>query len=169
MVVIPPGTRLRVRLDQDLGSKISMPGDTFGATLIDPVVVDNTVVLPQGARAEGTVIEARPLGRFKGGAMLAIRLERVRTGWGVYPVSTTTVERAEAGKGRRTAEFIGGGGGLGALIGGLAGGGEGALIGALAGAGAGTAGTAFTGNRQIVLPAETVLTFRLERSIHVIE
>ncbi|HEV2272770.1 MAG TPA: hypothetical protein VGR96_01320 [Acidobacteriaceae bacterium] len=158
-----------MRLDQDLGSKISQTGDSFTATITDPIEVDGNVVIPRGARAEGSVIDARPLGRFKGGAVLAVRLERVRTDWGSYPVSTSTVERAEAGKGRRTAEFIGGGGGLGALIGGLAGGGKGLLIGALAGAGAGTAGSAFTGNRQILLPAETVLTFRLERSIHVTE
>jgi hypothetical protein len=166
-VEIPVGTRLRVRLDQDLGSKISQPGETFSATVADPVVVAGTTVIPRGARAEGTVIDAKPLGRFKGGALLEVRLERVRTNWGSYPVATSTIERAEAGKGKRSAGFIGGGGGLGALIGGLAGGGKGALIGALAGAGAGTAGTAFTGNKQIVLPAETLLTFRLEHAVHV--
>ncbi|HVT97645.1 MAG TPA: hypothetical protein VHE33_09070, partial [Acidobacteriaceae bacterium] len=63
--------------------------------------------------------------------------------------------------------FAGGGGALGAVIGGLAGGGKGAAIGALAGAGAGTAGSAVTGNKEILLPAETLVTFRLERSVHV--
>jgi hypothetical protein len=169
VVEIPAGTRLRVRLDQDLGSKISQSGDTFGATLADSVTVNGVTVIPRGARAQGTVIDAKPLGRFKGAARLEVRLERVRTNWGGYPVSTSTVEKVQAGKGRRSAEFIGGGGGLGALIGGLTGGGQGALIGGLAGAGAGTAGTAFTGNKQIVLPAETLLTFRLERPVHVTE
>jgi hypothetical protein len=63
--------------------------------------------------------------------------------------------------------FAGGGGAFGALVGGLAGGGKGALIGGLAGAGAGTAGSAMTGNQQIFLPAETLLTFRLEHPVHV--
>ncbi len=166
---IPAGTRLRVRLDQDLGSKINQPGDSFTATLADPVVVNGITVIPRGARAEGTVIDAKPLGRFKGGARLEVRLERVRTNRGNYPVSTSTVEKIQAGKGKRSAEFIGGGGGLGALIGGLTGGGKGALIGGLTGAGAGTAGTAFTGNKQIVLPVETLLTFRLESPVHVTE
>ena len=126
-------------------------------------------MIPRGARAEGTVIDAKPLGRFKGGAALALKLERVHTKWGSYPVATSTVDRAEKGKGKRSAVFIGGGAGLGAIVGGLAGGGKGAAIGALAGGGAGTAGSAFTGNKQIVLPAETLLTFRLDHPVHITE
>ena len=167
MVDLPSGTAIRVRLDQDLGSKISQAGDTFSATVADDVLVNGQPVIARGARAEGTVIDAKPLGRFKGGAYLALRLERVQTAGGSYPVSTSTVSKVEQGKGKRSAEFIGGGAGLGALIGGLAGGGKGALIGGLVGAGGGTAGSAFTGNKQIVLPAETMLTFRLEHSVHV--
>ena len=168
-VDLPSGTRIRVRLDQDLGSKISQAGDSFSATVADDVLVNGETVIPKGARAEGTVIDAKPLGRFKGGAALSVRLERVTTKWGSYPVATSTIEHAEKGKGKRSAGFIGGGAGLGALIGGIAGGGKGALIGGLAGAGAGTAGTAFTGNKQILLPAETLLTFRLENPVHITE
>ena len=168
-VDLPAGTDLRVRLDQDLGSKISHAGDSFAATVADPVVINGETVIPRGSEAEGTVINAKPLGRFKGGAALAIRLERVTTRWGSYPVNTGTVARAEKGKGKRTGVMAGGGAGLGALIGGLAGGGKGALIGALAGGGAGTAGSAFTGNKQIFLPAETLLTFRLEHAVHITE
>ncbi len=168
-VDLPAGTRVRVRLDEDLGSKISQPGETFQATVADDVVVNGQTVIHKGARAEGTVVDAKPLGRFKGGAELVVRLDRVHTQWGAYPVETSSVERAEKGKGKRTAEFAGGGGAFGALIGGLAGGGKGALIGGLAGAGAGTAGGAFTGNKQIVLPAETLLTFRLEQPVHIVQ
>ena len=168
-VNLPAGTTMRVRLDQDLGSKINQPGDVFRATVVSDVVHNGQLVIPAGARAAGMVIDAQPLGRFKGQALLAIRLDRVETQWGAYPVHTSTIDRVERGKGRRTALFAGGGGALGALIGGLAGGGKGALIGGLAGAGAGTAGDAFTGNRQIVLPAETILTFRLRQSVHIVE
>ncbi len=169
MIELPARTEIRVRLDQDLGSKISQPGDSFGATVAENVVVNGQTIIPRGARAEGTVIDAKPLGRFKGGAELAVRLERVHTKWGSYPVATRTVDRAENGKGKRSAGFIGGGAGLGAIIGGIAGGGRGAAIGLLAGGGAGTAGSAFTGNKQIVLPAETLLTFRLEHPVHITE
>lgn len=169
VVQLPAGTEIRVRLDQDLSSKDSQAGETFPATVADDVTVNGKVVIPKGARADGTVVDAKPLGKFKGGAMLAVKIDRVKTRWGSYPVETGTISRAEKGKGKRSATFIGGGAGLGALIGGLAGGGKGALIGGLAGGGAGTAGSAFTGNKQIVLPAETLLTFKLERSVRITE
>ncbi len=168
-VNLPEGTEIRIRLDQDLSSKDSQAGQSFSATVADDVTKNGEVIIPKGARADGTVVDAKPLGRFKGGALLAVKLDRVHTRWGSYPVETGTISKAEQGKGKRSAGFIGGGAGLGALIGGLAGGGKGAAIGALAGGGAGTAGTAFTGNKQIVLPAESVLTFRLNRSVHIVE
>jgi hypothetical protein len=169
VVDLPVGTHLHVRLDQDLGSKISHAGDSFGATVAEDVIVNGQTVVPKGAHAEGTVIDAKPLGHFKGGALLELRLERVHTNWGSYPVATSTIDRAEKGKGKRTAGFVGGGGAFGAIIGGIAGGGRGALIGGLAGAGAGTAGSALTGNHEIFLPAETLLSFHLEHSVHISE
>jgi hypothetical protein len=166
-VTIPTGTHIRVRLDQAVGSKISVAGQAFKATVADDVVVNGQTVIMQGADAVGTVIAARPLGHVKGGALLELRLERVTAASGSYPVATSTMERTEKGKGGRTAKFAGGGGAFGAIIGGLAGGGKGALIGAVAGAGAGTAGSAVTGNKEIVLPTETLVTFRLEKPVTV--
>lgn len=169
VVELPAGTEIPVRLDQDLSSKDSQAGDTFSATVANDVTVNGKVIIPKDARADGTVVDAKPLGRFKGGALLAVKIDRVKTSWGSYPVETAAISRVEAGKGKRSTTMIGGGAGLGALIGGLAGGGKGALIGGLAGAGAGTAGSAFTGNKQIVLPAETLLTFRLDRAVRITE
>lgn len=76
-------------------------------------------------------------------------------------------EEGEAGlgKNRRTAETVGGGAALGAIIGAIAGGGKGAVIGVLAG-GAGGAGVAvLTKGKEVRVPAETVLTFRLDRAV----
>ena len=100
-VNLPAGTELRVRLDQDLGSKISQPGDGFTATVASDVAVNGATVIPRGARADGTVVDAQPLGRFKGGALLEVRLDRVHTSWGAYPVATSSISRVEKGKGRR--------------------------------------------------------------------
>jgi hypothetical protein len=166
-LVVPAGTVLTVRLGQTVGSKISSPGQTFAATLASPVVVDGKTAIPSGAAASGTVVDAKPLGRFKGGASLQLRLTSIAIGGAEQSISTSSVVRVEKGKGKRTAVLAGGGAGLGALIGGLAGGGKGAAIGALAGGGAGAGGAAFTGNKDIVLPAESALSFKLEQPLEV--
>jgi hypothetical protein len=166
-LVIPAGTHIAVTIQQDLGSKISQPGQTFSATVASPIIINGQRAIRAGASATGTVVDAKALGHFKGGAYLALRLDTVRAMGSTYQVSTSTLERVEQGKGKRTAGLIGGGAGLGAIIGGVAGGGKGALIGGLVGGGAGTAGAGLTGKKDIVIPAETTLTFRLARSVHV--
>jgi hypothetical protein len=164
-VVVPAGTVITVRLAQALGSKISQPGQAFAGTVVDPVQVNGKTVIPSGANATGTVMDAKPLGRFKGGAVLQIRLTGIAVNGLDRPIETSSIVRSASGKGKRSATMIGGGAGLGAIIGGIAGGGKGAAIGALAGGGAGTAGTAFTGNKDIVLPAESALSFKLEQPL----
>ena len=99
--------------------------------------------------------------------MLSITLNSINVGGVPREIATSTFTQTVKGKGKRTAVAVGGGTGAGALIGGLAGGGKGALIGGLVGAGAGTAGAAFTGNKDLQIPAETVVTFRLANSITV--
>lgn len=164
-MVIPAGTRIRVQLAQTLSTKGSQAGDPFSGTVVDPIRVNGQTIIRAGARASGTVIEAKSQGKFAGQAVLAVRLDSVRADGRTYPVQTSRVERVEAGKGKRSAILTGGGAGLGALIGGLAGGGKGALIGGLLGGGGGAAGSAFTGNKDLVLPAESVLTFVLQNSV----
>ena len=160
-VALPAGTVVTVRLSSTVGSKISAKGDHFSATVATPVQVDGKVVLPKGAEVLGKVVEAMPQGRFKGAAVLRLVLETVTLNEDSYDVQTSAVSRTQKGKGKRTATMIGGGAGGGALIGGLAGGGKGALISAALGAGAGTAGAAYTGEKEIVLPAESALSFKL--------
>jgi hypothetical protein len=164
---IPAGTRISVSLGETINSKTATEGQSFSATVATPVVVKGRPVIRAGSSASGTVVATKNRGRFKGEGYLQLRLDSIRADGRTYPVATSTVERVEKGKGKRTAAFAGGGGGLGAIIGGIAGGGKGALIGGLAGAGAGTAGTAFTDNKPIVIPAETVLTFDLTQSVTV--
>ena len=166
-LVVPAGTTLTVRLGESVGSKISSPGQSFSATLASPVTVDGNTVIPAGASARGTVVDAKPLGRFKGGAILEVRLNSITVNGTEQRIKTSAVTRTLKGKGKRTAVMAGGGTALGAIIGGLAGGGKGAAIGAAAGAGAGTGGAAFTGNKEIILPAESALSFRLTSPLEV--
>ena len=163
-IVVPAGTVLHVRLVQAVGSKISQEGSRFEATLSSSVVVKGQKAIPAGTRAAGTVVEAHPSGRFKGGATLVVELNSISLNNRIYTIRTSQVSSTSKGKGKRTAGMIGGGTAGGALIGGLAGGGKGALIGGAIGAGAGTVGAA-TGNRDITLKSESPLSFQLASSL----
>jgi hypothetical protein len=154
---VAAGTPLVVRIEQTISAKNSNVGDTFTGALAQSVRVQGVTVVKAGAPVTGTVVASKGQGRFKGDGALGIAVRRV----GIYSVSTSSYEKSVSGKGKRSTGFIAGGGGGGALIGGLAGGGKGALIGGLLGAGAGTAGAAFTGNKDVTVPAESVVTFNL--------
>jgi hypothetical protein len=167
IVTIPEGTVISVVLDQALGSKTSQTGQHFDASVSQPVEVDGKVVIPKGARARGVVREAKAAGRFKGGSVLSLKLVSVTVDGASHEITTSHPTMTRKGKGKRTAALVGGGAGAGALIGALAGGGKGAAIGAGVGAGAGTGGAAFTGNRDIVLPAETRLNFTLLKALDI--
>ena len=160
-VVIDAGTLLTVTIDQTVSSKTNNKGDSFAASLVAPISVGGVTVLPTGTRAKGTVLQADSAGRVKGGAVLALTLDSITVNGQPYSIQTSEFEETIKGRGKRTAIGAGGGAAFGAIVGGLAGGGKGAAIGALAGGGAGTAGTAFTGKRDITIPAETRLHFKL--------
>lgn len=122
------------------------------------------MVIPAGSDVTGTVTEAKKAGKFKGGASLKLALDSVTVKGYKYNIVTEYFGQESKGKGKRTAGMVAGGTGVGAAIGGLAGGGKGAAIGALAGATAGTVG-AITGNRDIELPAESALSFKLNQPL----
>jgi hypothetical protein len=166
-IVIPAGTALTVRLGEAVGSKISQAGQSFSATLANAIVIGGKTAIPAGTAATGTVTDAKPLGRFAGGASLSLHLISITLNGTDRAVQTSAVTQTAKGKGKRTAVMAGGGAALGALIGGLAGGGKGAAIGAVAGGGAGTGGAAFTGNKDIVLPAESALSFTLAQPLEI--
>ena len=166
-LVVPAETVISVVLDEQVGSKISQPGQEFHASVREPIEVEGHTAVPRGARVTGIVKDAKPAGRFKGGAALELTLSNVTVAGHTYEIETTSPTETSKGKGKRTAAMVGGGGGGGALIGGVAGGGKGALIGGLIGAAAGTAGAGLTGNRDIVLPPETVLTFKLVQPLEI--
>src|SRR5262249_28524197 len=124
-IVVPAGTTLTVKLGQSIGSKISQAGQTFPATLSSPIEIAGVTAIPAGSNVTGSVVDAKPLGRFKGGAALTVTLTSVNINGTDYPVQTSAAAQTEKGKGKRTAVMTGGGAGLGAIVGALAGGGKG--------------------------------------------
>ncbi|MGH9736501.1 MAG: hypothetical protein ACRD8A_18170 [Candidatus Acidiferrales bacterium] len=166
-IVIPGGTILHVTVDQSISSKTANAGDEFDVSLAEPVRVHGEEVLRRGTRITGIVTVAKSAGRFKGHSELGIALASLTVDGQKYRLHTSDVAEEGKGRGKRTGIGAGGGAAFGAIVGAIAGGGKGAAIGAMAGGGAGTAGAAFTGKRDIEIPAETRLRFRLKRSVSI--
>jgi hypothetical protein len=154
-----------VRLNQTIDVKHAESGEPFTGSLAESIVAGNTIAVPAGSPATGEVLVAHRRGRFKGRSTLALTLTRLDVNGTPYRIDTSDVARTKKGKGRRSAALIGGGAGMGMLIGGVATGGVGLLVGGLAGGGAGALGAAFTGNRDLSIPAETVVAFRLQDAL----
>ena len=164
-IVVEAGTDIVVTADQAVSSKTNNSGDHFDMSLAAPVMAGEKQAIPSGARATGTVMDAKSAGKFKGNAEISVTLSSITVNGQEYDVKTSSVTRDSKGRGKRTAIGAGGGAAVGAIIGAIAGGGKGAAIGAGAGAGAGTAGAAFTGERDITIPAETKLHFKLKEPL----
>lgn len=164
-VTVPEGTGLQITLNQTISTASNRSGDGFMANVASPIVIDDKTVIPKDALVKGHIVEARPSGHLKGVAYLDLTLDTVEVNGKAYEIATGDFGRTGKNHNKRNGILIGGGAGLGAIIGGVAGGGVGALIGSSVGAGAGTAGAAFTGKKDIRVPAETTLTFRLARAV----
>jgi hypothetical protein len=161
-VHVTAGTTLAIRIDQRISVKDAEKGEAFTGEVVEPVTDGGGgAVIPKGSRVRGVVTNAEERGKFKGASSLSLRLTTLTLNGKEYPLETHAFREAKKGKGKRTGALIGGGAGLGLLIGGLAGGGKGAAIGGLAGAGAGTAGAGLTGNKDLVIQAETIVRFKL--------
>ena len=166
-LIVPAGTTVTVSLGSALGSKSSQSGQTFTGSVAKDVLVGNAVAIPQGATVSGTVTDAKALGKFAGGAVLQVRLDSINLNGADLPVQSALKTFSAKGKGKRTAVLAGGGAAVGGIIGALAGGGKGAAIGMAAGGGAGAGGAALTGNKDIVLPAESAVAFQLSQPLEV--
>jgi len=162
---IPAGTPIRVRLAETLNTERNNAGDRFTATLDAPIEIAGQTAVPKGANVTGHITTADSSGRLKGRAVLGVTLDSLQVNGKTYRIATTSASRVSASHKKRNLVLIGGGSGLGAALGAVAGGGKGALIGAGAGAAAGTAGAAATGKRNVTLPVETPLSFKLRAPV----
>jgi hypothetical protein len=164
-VVLPTGTQFSVRLAEPLDTRHDRPGSRFTAHIAAAVVRNGAVLLPRGAVCHGHVTEAKPSGRLRGRAVLAMTIDSVEWKGKTYRMATSSAARTSKDHKKRNLAWIGGGTGTGATIGAIAGGGVGALIGAGAGAAAGTTTALVTGKRNLRLPTETRLTFTLREPV----
>jgi hypothetical protein len=166
--LIPAGTTLVVRANETIAAERAEPGRHYDAEIAQDVVnARGQVLLPRGAPAKLTVLEASTGGTV-GTSNLVLALASVSTDGRTYTVETNVAERQGTqglGANERTARNVGGGAALGGLIGAVAGGGSGAAAGAAIGAAAGGAAQVLTRGEAVRVPAESVLTFRLEEPI----
>jgi hypothetical protein len=168
-MTIPEGTTLTIRMDQRISVKRSRAGDTFTGEIVDPVLnTDNSVLIPKLTPVGGVVDVSHRRGHFKGRSLLELRLTSLTMNGTRYPLATRDLSRTKKGKGKRSAALIGGGSGLGMLVGGIATGGVGLVVGGLVGGGAGTAVAGLTGNRDIDIPAESIVRFKLAEDLVVL-
>ena len=171
--VLPVGTKVPVRTEETVDSATAAEGQTYAAEIADDVFDANgDVVIPHGANAQIVIRSATKGNRFHGTSDLVLDLQSISVGGQLYVVSTTDLQqkgKQGLGANKRTAEFAGGGAALGAIIGAIAGGGKGAAIGAGAGAGAGAVTQVATKGGAIRVPAETVLTFQLDKPVQIVE
>jgi len=167
MIAVPAGTPVRVRLQESLDTKRNRVGDRFTATLDVPLVSGDRVIVPQGTLFNGVIVRSKDSGRWKGRAVMALRLDSFVLNGQVYSVDSSRTARVSAGHKKHDFVWIGGGASSGAAIGAVAGGGFGAAIGAGAGATAGTVGSVITGKRHVHLPVESNLRFTLREPVPV--
>lgn len=170
--LLPVGTQVSARTEDTIDSAKAVEGQTYAAEITDDVLdADGSVVIPHGSNAQIIIRSASKGNRFHGQSDLVVDLQSVSVEGQQYLVSTTDLlQKGKQGVGanKRTAEYTGGGAALGTIIGAIAGHGKGAAIGALAGAGAGAATQVATKGGSIRIPAETVLTFKLDKPVQIV-
>jgi hypothetical protein len=164
-VQIPAGTFITVRMIDAVDSKVSHLGQTFRASVDEPVMINGQVVIPRGADAMAKLVEDKESGKFEGKTILTLALTDITINGQMIDTSTSDVTRASSSRGARTAKVVGGATALGAIIGALAGGGRGAAIGAASGAAVGGTAQVLTKGQQVKIPSETRLNFTLQQPI----
>jgi hypothetical protein len=170
MVTLQPGTSISIRVGETISTQKNQPGDTFLATLSQPLVVDGFVIAERGARAEGRIVELERAGKVKGVAHMSVQLTKITTSDGQHvKVNTASFIKEGPTSTGTDAAKVGGGAALGAIIGAIAGGGKGAGVGAGVGGAAGAGDVLLTRGKDAVIPVETKITFRLQEAVSLTE
>lgn len=167
-VTIPTGTALAVRLVDPIDSEKNQIGDTFHATLNNPLTINGETVVPSGSDVQGHLVDVKSAGKFAGQSQVVLQLDSIRSGGRTYNIQIDQFKKQGSSRGKNTLEKTGAGAGIGALIGALAGGGKGAAIGAAAGGGLGAGSQTISKSQQIKLASETILNFSLQAPVTVV-
>ena len=171
--VVPIGTEISVRNDEAIDSSKAAEGQTYAAEVTDDVRDANgAVVIPRGANAQLVITSISKGGRIRGASDLIVDLQSISVDGQQYAVDATDVRQEGkdgVGANSRTAKYVGGGAAVGAIVGAIAGQGKGAAIGAASGAGAGALAQVLTKGNAVKIPAETLMTFKLEKPVRVAE
>ncbi len=170
MLAIPVGTPIFVMMLQAVDSRHTQPGTGFRGVLARDIVLQNgTIAIPRGAYVDGSVIDARPPGNLKGRPKLALQLSNVDVGNTSYVLTSNVWARRGPGKGGQTAQTVTGTAAFGAIAGGVVGGGPVALLGAAIGGLGGAGLSALSPGPQLLVPAESIVTFHLNAPLTVRE
>lgn len=164
-VELPAGTNLTVRMIDGVDSETNSVGQTFAASIDEPVMLNGDTIIPRGADVTIKLVDAKDSGKLTGRAELTLDLMSVKVNGRMVDVNSQTVSRESASRGARTAKVAGGTAAVGAIIGAIAGGGTGAAIGAAAGGAAGAGAEVVTKGQRVKIPSETRLTFVLDTPV----
>lgn len=169
-VTVKAGSVLNIRLAERISTETHKNGDTFSATLAQPLVIDGMVIAERNSRIQGRVVQSERAGKVQGTAALSLELTQLTTSDGQkVQIRTSPVVKEGENSRRDDAKKIAIGSAVGAAIGAIAGGGKGAAIGAGAGAGAGAGTVVMTRGKDAELVVETRLSFSLSESVTLTE
>ncbi|HOK48018.1 MAG TPA: hypothetical protein PLA43_09060 [Bryobacteraceae bacterium] len=166
-IEIPVGTNITIRMIDDVDSNVATVGQTFRASIDEPVIVDGREVVPRGADVTTKLVELKDPNKITGGGQLTLDIASITVNGKEFEVDTAAITTAGESRTGQSAKVIGGTAALGAIIGAIAGGGKGAAIGAVAGGGAGTAIQVLTQGPRVRIPSETRLTFALQAPVRI--
>jgi len=166
-VTIPTGTKISVRTTDAIDSTQNHVGDKFVASLEQPIMDGDNVVVDKGADVYGRLAESKESGTFAGRSQLRLELTGIVVNGRTIPLVTGNYELTGKSRGASTAKRTVGGAAVGSLIGALAGGGKGAAIGAGVGGAAGAGSEVITKGDQVKVPSETLLDFTLQQDVSI--
>jgi hypothetical protein len=169
LLTVPAGEPLEVELESEISSVDARAGDGFTARITEPISVEGHPAIPAGSQVTGHVAHATRSDKVKGRAELTLEFDRLTTVGGEELAIEAEPIRVQARSTvKKDATKIGVGAGAGALVGAIVGGKKGAAIGTAVGAGAGTGVVMTTRGEEVILPAGTALTTRLQSDITVV-